>query len=430
MSFDGEAENSFAGWVFDLLNRWSKRRIFLSPSHGIGNRCEEIRWGLWRAKIDGKLLTLTYQIRLPKPFPVQANNKLRNFRSPQLDSRRLSPVRLGLWLLLHICLVVDISRSALMAVHRRNRAHLNFYVWAGQDSLFGSDCKAQQFTWQAIDNQQPEKSNGFVPQLNFTNEEETRFQRKLERLGVQKGGWYVCLHVRDGGYHGDWVSRRNADIRTYLPAVKEIVDRGGVVIRMGDYRMQPAPKDLGLIDYAHSDYQDEWFDMFLIKNCRLYIGMQSGILDSAILFGRQLLITNMDSFTFWPLLKAEDRGIFKHLFSSELERNLTVREMLSLPFRFRDFALGQNDSSLTPITNSPEEIHAAVVESLAITESTVPSELQQQFRTARNVLIRSEIDKFVGRDVRKDDLMYLNRNALRVSSEGTLSQEFLAKHFN
>jgi len=284
--------------------------------------------------------------------------------------------------------------------------------------------------WKAVESQQPVNSNRFVPDLDFTKKDKTRFQRQLEKLGVQENGWYVCLHVRDGGYHSDWASRRNADIRTYLPAVRAIVDRGGVVIRMGDSRMQPAPSEAGLIDYALSDYKDEWFDMFLIKNCRLYMGMQSGILDSAILFGRQLLITNMDCFTFWPLLKAEDRGIFKHLFSSELERNLTAREMLSLPFRFRDFALGQNDSSLTPITNSPEEIHAAVVESLAITESTVPSELQQQFRTARNELIRSEIDKFVGQDVRKDDLMYLNRNALRVSSEGTLSQEFLAKHFN
>lgn len=429
MSFDGEAENSFAGRVFDYLNRRSTRRIFLSPSHGIGNRCEEIRWGLWRAQLEKKFLTLTYQIRLPKPFPVQANNTLRRFRSPLLDSRCLSPLKLGLWLLLHGCLAVDVVRSVIVSVRCRNRAHLNFYVWAGQDSLFGSDFGTRRFSWQSIENQDPKRSNGFLPPLSFTERDDRKFRQKLEDLGVPTGKWYVCLHVRDGGFHGDWSSRRNADIQSYLPAVKEIVNRGGVVVRMGDCRMRPAPLEEGLIDYAISEFKDEWFDLFLIQNCHLYIGMQSGITDAAVLLGRPLLITNMDCFTFWPLLKAQDRGILKHLYSDKLGRNLTISEMLALPFRFRDFALGQNDLSLTPKINSPTEILVAVVEALEVNELTEHSELQKQFRTARELRLRNEISKFEGRELRKDDLMYLNRTALRLSAEGTISRDFLVKNF-
>lgn len=98
MSFDGKQENSIAGWVFDLINHRSRRRIWLSPSHGIGNRSEEMRWGLWKAQTEAKKLCLIFQVRLPKPFPVQANNNfftstMKMLRSTWGWSMKLNPIR-------------------------------------------------------------------------------------------------------------------------------------------------------------------------------------------------------------------------------------------------------------------------------------------------------------------------------------------------
>ena len=44
-----------------------------------------------------------------------------------------------------------------------------------------------------------------------------------------------------GGYSGDWENFRNADIGNYLGAIKEITQRGGWVVRMGDPTMTKLP---------------------------------------------------------------------------------------------------------------------------------------------------------------------------------------------
>ena len=59
----------------------------------------------------------------------------------------------------------------------------------------------------------------------------------LEKAGVPRGAWFVALHVRDIRWRGTTAGLqaiRNADTASYLPAIDEIAQRGGFVIRMGD----------------------------------------------------------------------------------------------------------------------------------------------------------------------------------------------------
>ena len=61
------------------------------------------------------------------------------------------------------------------------------------------------------------------PLLTLSASDHERGWRCLTGLGVPEGAWFVCLHVREPGFR-DGDSRdgsfRNADIDTYLPAIK------------------------------------------------------------------------------------------------------------------------------------------------------------------------------------------------------------------
>jgi tetratricopeptide (TPR) repeat protein len=93
-----------------------------------------------------------------------------------------------------------------------------------------------------------------------------RGHAKLREAGVT-AEWFVAMHIREGGYHGDGPDttrqHRSADVEDYLDAIACITARGGLVIRLGDKSMTPL-KDLpGVFDYAHSDIKSAEMDLFL-----------------------------------------------------------------------------------------------------------------------------------------------------------------------
>src|SRR5438128_857801 len=67
--------------------------------------------------------------------------------------------------------------------------------------------------------------------------------RLLQDCGLDTGGKYVCLHVRESGYRRDSGRReyRNAQIRHYVEGVSLLVDSGYQVVRLGDESMMPFP---------------------------------------------------------------------------------------------------------------------------------------------------------------------------------------------
>ena len=70
---------------------------------------------------------------------------------------------------------------------------------------------------------------------------------------------------------------RNADVVTYLPAIREVIARGGYIIRLGDSSMRPLPKEKGIVDYALSNAKSEFMDLFLCSTCKFFIGTNSGL---------------------------------------------------------------------------------------------------------------------------------------------------------
>ena len=122
-------------------------------------------------------------------------------------------------------------------------------------------------------------------------------------------------------------------------------------------------------------------DLYLISECRVYIGMQSGIFDVAQLFKRPMILTNMANWMFPFLPNSTDLGTFKHVYSKSRGRFLSVREWMNEPFHATslrelgdDYVMHENDAA---------ELSALVREFFERAGNTAPTPLQQAFRELR-----------------------------------------------
>lgn len=157
-------------------------------------------------------------------------------------------------------------------------------------------------------------------------------KKSYKSLGLEKYPWFVCLHVRTPYYYNSEHDLfRNSNIENYYDAIKHITSLGGAVVRMGD-PMTSIDEMEGLINYPNSNEKSEEMDLYLIKNCKFYIGTNSGIIDTAFLFGVPVLGVNITSFLYISPYKECDSFIYKHIFSKEKNRRLSFEEALNEPF--------------------------------------------------------------------------------------------------
>ena len=78
-----------------------------------------------------------------------------------------------------------------------------------------------------------------APLLTLSEAELSKGRACLRELGVPDSAWFVCLHVRESGFKQEQGYNAvegvlNAEIGTYAPAIRAVIERGGWVIRIGD----------------------------------------------------------------------------------------------------------------------------------------------------------------------------------------------------
>ena len=130
------------------------------------------------------------------------------------------------------------------------------------------------------------------------------------------GEKFVCLHVREGGFKNDQNRRpyRNADINNYNDAIKYLIKKGIYVVRLGDITMKKNDlQDPMYWEYCHSKIKSDLMDLYLIKNCEFYIGMQSGPQDVAMLFDKPTLTLNCYEWFYNYPLKYFDRSLIQNI---------------------------------------------------------------------------------------------------------------------
>jgi putative glycosyltransferase (TIGR04372 family) len=209
---------------------------------------------------------------------------------------------------------------------------------------------------------------GRRPLLKLTPEDVTFGRRQLAALGVPDGAWFAALHVRSPGYHREgrtgFQAHRNADTRSYLPAVREIIRRGGWVVRLGDRTMDPLPAVPGLIDYARSRFKSERMDVFLCGAARFFVGVASGMSYVPACFGVPAALTNWVSNSL-PMAGRHDLFVPKLIRRRSDGRVLTFDEWFARPVRDAsyagDFLIARG---LEAVDNTPDELRELVAEML------------------------------------------------------------------
>lgn len=142
--------------------------------------------------------------------------------------------------------------------------------------------------------------NRTTPHLQFTEKEESLGRERLRNIGVPEGALFVCIYSRDSTYlssaipSGNWRyhDHRDADIQSYMQAAQQLSARGYYVLRMSAAISEPfTTNDPRIIDYA-ATHRDEFMDVYLSANCRLFLGPAAGIYAVARIFRRPIACVN------------------------------------------------------------------------------------------------------------------------------------------
>jgi putative glycosyltransferase (TIGR04372 family) len=353
--------------------RWrGLRTLFVLTPHqyALGNRAEEIFFGILRAQRK-KHKVLFFQ---PLDIPVLNGYRLTNQALMNLESDFIIPPKKTRDCIASLVITVAIlptrlfSRLLFWVAGKRLYESLNF-PRLGVDSLWVDrpEKTRRAFDWRLAEQMdwKAQRLNYEAPKLR--QDVASRCAKKLGAWGLEKADWYVCWHVRDGGFKQDFDRRsyRNANIENSIPAMQEITKRGGWVIRIGDDKMPRLPEIDRVIDYPFTDMKSDEMDIFLVANCRLFVGMTSGPLEVANLFNRQMLVINMSDWSSGALLGPNDRGLLKHVYSKAAGRFLSVKEMLAAD---RDLlnSWGYTSSDFEFRENSPQEIVGGLREALEL----------------------------------------------------------------
>ena len=139
------------------------------------------------------------------------------------------------------------------------------------------------------------------PQLSFKKEELEQVKTELLKYGMKIGDKFVCLYMRDAGYHLNSISKGFChDINQCGFIIDRLVKDGYYVLRMGKNVDKPmAYSHPCVIDYGwkfHSDLMDIW----LTANCEFLInGGGGGLTAIATIFRTPLVCFDYHIFSFW-----------------------------------------------------------------------------------------------------------------------------------
>lgn len=263
-----------------------------------------------------------------------------------------NPALLDLWAR-HICVVTD---PATIRQLRPLYKQLSIPAWLGRmpDGSAATTQLAISYVQQEWDRQ------GRGPILSLTQQEIDRGWEVLQKLGVPRGAWFVAMHVREAGYKpeakGSLFDRmRNVDPLNYVKAAREIVARGGWVIRLGEPTMTRLPAMPQLVDYAHSEFKSDWMDVFLASQCRFFLGGSGGVIALPQAFHVPVIASDFPP-AFINLANAWDIFAPK-LFWSRLEnRLLSFKEIASPPFCYNEWHDVFEENGIDFVNNTEDEI--------------------------------------------------------------------------
>ena len=215
-----------------------------------------------------------------------------------------------------------------------------------------------------------EKSNTHI---SFTENEEIKGKKTLEKFGLPKDAKFVCLIVRDRGYlsrdseyansaRWDYHDYRNGDIDKYVLASEELASRGYYVFRVGTHVEKPLKsKNIKIIDYANSDLRSYFMDIYLGAKCSFCVSTATGFDGIPVMFRKPIASIVVPIGSILTDSK-KNLSLTKHHINKLTKKELSISEIFSsnvaLSFKTEEF----KNNNVVLQENTPEEIRDLVIE--------------------------------------------------------------------
>ena len=424
---------SFHQSISRAFGKYSGRLYLLPHPSSIGNALEDYLHALLKAKENHQKLTvLTMNKFLRKtnlmlfdPAYLQFTDSIVRPAIGSRQQRFLSTIFSIYFLLLRLLTMLTYK---LFKVKVRDSY---FHPSLGQE-LIWIPSGVETFAWEHVVKREWAnmlENSGIHLRLPENLEIEQR--QLLRQLGIGDQDWFVCVHVREGGYSGDWNNVRNSNISDYLLAINAITARGGWVVRLGDSSMTKLPILDRVIDLVDHPLKSALLDAYLVANCSYFIGTMSGMYEYSHLFSKPSLLTNSFSYLAALPMKPSDIVIFKHVYSVTKKKFLTIQEWLIGCKQIDEKTWTSSDWIYHD--NSSEEILTAVTELLNGEKNSGIIEQQLDFKKLHLESMRWISTHF--RFINNDPLDSINtREQYRfftqyLSWKGNVGADFLRKYW-
>ena len=182
------------------------RRLFLMPHPtAIGNALEDFLFGLMYAKRNNiKLVTLVPHPLLQKTDLKILDSKYLMYGNEWTQPRHGSKVYKYFSATVSVMyFVFRIATKIVYKIFRINLPDTFYHPSLGQDVIWRPKGK-NGFDWQsAEDLNWSQQFNDKNFRLTLPAELELQCTEEALRLGLPATAWYVCIHVREGGYSKD-----------------------------------------------------------------------------------------------------------------------------------------------------------------------------------------------------------------------------------
>ncbi len=208
-----------------------------------------------------------------------------------------------------------------------------------------------------------------TPFMKLKENHKKEGEKKLIEMGVPKNTWFVTLHVREPepNYRGETINNseenfRNANPENYIGAIKEIISKGGYVLRMGSSGISKLQNITGLIDYANSNYKSELMDVYLGATSKFCIANSSGYQTIPNCFSVPRLLTDVPNHAVYFFLNQKEMYLPRLFLDLKTNKKIKFEKYFSYPMNMMGNDKVYKNKNLVPLHNTKEEITLATKE--------------------------------------------------------------------
>ena len=256
--------------------------------------------------------------------------------------------------------------------------------------------------------------------INYFSEKQLKDGHNfLEKIGINKGKKFACLLVRDPAYVkslfndtydmvyqkiGDESNFRNSNIENFKLASEYLISKGYHVIRMGKTAVDSLNiKNEKFIDYAKSNYKNDFLDIFLASQCNLFLTTGAGLDVIASIFNKPIVLVGCTQIAWTRSSNKKQLTIYKHFKNNKTGKYLSLNDIFNYNLALSDKDKHFEDKNIELIENSAEEIRDAVIDMLNLIENNFELKLE-------NKLIHENFWKIYKKNIDKFNCSHIHAN--------------------